>query len=91
MFRYTQGTLRQAFDALFVFTEQEMQQARQEATLSELKQVIMQCRLDTQRKVQEYQREVLAAEREVSLAEKKLSKSKEILNNLIYKKDKLIY
>ena len=68
-----------------------MQQARQEATLSELKQVIMQCRLDTQRKVQEYQREVLAAEREVSLAEKKLSKSKEILNNLIYKKDKLIY
>ena len=68
-----------------------MQQARQEATLSELKQVVMQCRLDTQRKVQEYQREVLAAEREVSLAEKKLSKSKEILASLIYKKDKLIY
>ena len=38
VFRYTQGTLRQAFDALFVFTEQEMQQARQEATLEELKQ-----------------------------------------------------
>ncbi len=68
-----------------------MQQARQEATLSELKQVVMQCRLDTHRKVQEYQREVLAAEREVSFAEKKLSKSKETLTSLIYKKDKLIY
>ena len=44
-----------------------MQQARQEATLSELKQVVMQCRLDTQKKVQEYHKEVLSAEREVTL------------------------
>ena len=91
VFRYTSGSLRQAFDALFVFTEQEMQQARQEATLGELKQVIMQCRLDTQKKVVEYQKEVLAAEREVTLAEKKLSKLKDQLQKLLDLKDRLIY
>jgi hypothetical protein len=67
VFRYTHGTLRQAFDALFVFTEQEMQQARQEANLEELKQVIMQCRVDSQKKMQEYQQQVLISEREVKV------------------------
>ena len=88
VFRYTHGTLRQAFDALFVFTEQEMQQARQEANLEELKQVIMQCRIDSQKKMQEYQQQVLISEREVSLAEKKLKKSQSALQKLIEVKDK---
>ena len=91
VFRYTKGTLRQAFDALFVFTEQEMQQARQESTLEELRSAVMQCRVDAQRKMNEYQQQVLASEREVTLGEKRLKKSKSALNRLLEQKDKLIY
>ena len=65
-----------------------MQQARQESTLEELRQVIMQCRVDSQKKVQDYQQQVLTAEREVSLAEKKLKKSKNSFKKLLEQKDR---
>jgi septal ring factor EnvC (AmiA/AmiB activator) len=85
----TEGSIRQAFDALFVYTEQELQQAKQQVILSELRKQVMEVREDTERKLAEYGKEVENLAKDVLASEKKLQESREkplrrsLITNLI--------
>eukprot|EP00605_Chrysophyceae_sp_TOSAG23-4_P000264 GSChrysophyteH1.ASY1.ANO1.305.1 assembled CDS len=83
------GTMRQAYDALFVYIEQESQQARQQQILGELKQLLVDRRMDCNQKLNAFSREVENLDKDVRAAEKKLSKSKEIMNKLLETKSKM--
>ena len=54
-FQDCEGTLRQALDALFVFVEQELQQARQQLSLGDLKRVLADIKTDVVARVGDYQ------------------------------------
>ncbi len=84
-----EGTMRQAFDALFVYTEQELQQSRQQAALGELRKQVTEVREDTERKLAEYAREVQNLAKDVAASEKKLNKSKDALSKALEAKTKM--
>jgi hypothetical protein len=54
-FQDCEGTLRQALDALFVFVEQELQQARQQLSLGDLRKFLADVKADAQMKASDYQ------------------------------------
>lgn len=54
IFHETNGTLRYALDTLFVYIEQELQQARQHIQLNDLKKLISDAKIDTHRKSTNY-------------------------------------
>eukprot|EP00602_Paraphysomonas_sp_CaronLab_P002722 CAMPEP_0185022944 /NCGR_PEP_ID=MMETSP1103-20130426/5650_1 /TAXON_ID=36769 /ORGANISM="Paraphysomonas bandaiensis, Strain Caron Lab Isolate" /LENGTH=719 /DNA_ID=CAMNT_0027555273 /DNA_START=206 /DNA_END=2365 /DNA_ORIENTATION=+ len=81
-FQESEGTIRQALDALFVFVEQELQQARQQLSLGDLKRFLADVKVDAQKRASDFQREIAAAESDVNTAEKALMKSKESLQKL---------
>jgi len=85
----TEGTIRQAFDALFVYTEQELQQARQQTVLGDLRRQVSEVREDTERKLAEYGREVENLAKDVVASEKKLKKSKDSLGKILEAKAKM--
>lgn len=89
IFQYCQGSLRQALDALFVFLEQELQQARQQNTLGDLRRALSEVKVDAQKKLTDYQREVNNSERDVAVAERKLAKSKESLERFLEHRHRL--
>ena len=89
IFQYCEGTMRQALDALFVFLEQDFQQARQQQLLGDLRRVLSEVKVDAQKRLVDYQREVNNAEKEVANTEKKLSKSKDALEKLLELKREL--
>lgn len=76
-FQYCDGTLRQALDSLFVYVEQELQQARQQQTMSDVRRTLNEVRSDASKRLSDYQRELQNTEKEVVTVEKKLTKSKE--------------
>jgi hypothetical protein len=82
-FQYCEGTIRQSLDALFVFLEQDLQQARQQQLFGELKKALQLVRSDTQKRLADYQREVHIAEKEVISAEKRLTKSREVFEKSV--------
>lgn len=63
--------------------QQELQQARQELTLAEIRKSLNEVKTDANRRLVGYQKEVAQAERDVTNAEKKLMKSKEQLEKHI--------
>jgi hypothetical protein len=83
IFQYCEGTLRQSLDALFVFLEQDFQQARQQQLLNDLRRALSEVKVDAQKRLADYQREVNGAEKEVAAAEKRLSKSKDVLEKTL--------
>jgi hypothetical protein len=87
--QYCQGSQRQALDALFVYLEQELQQARQQQTVGDLRRALSEVKVDAQKKLTDYQREISNAEKNVSLAEKKLAKSKDSLENFLEYRQRL--
>lgn len=88
IFQYAEGSLRQALDALFVFIEQELQQARLQQMLGDLRRKMSEVKVDAQKRLTDYQREVQEAERDVGVAEKKLAKSKAQLEKCLEHKQK---
>ena len=54
-FQECKGTMRQALDALFVFVEQELQQARQQLSLGDLRRFLADVKVDAQLKAGDYQ------------------------------------
>ena len=83
------STMRQAYDALFVYVEQELQQARQQLVLGDLKRKVLECRQDVTRKLSDYSREIDNLEKDVKASEKKLNKNKDALNKLVESKIKM--
>lgn len=55
---------------------QELQQARQQQTLGDLRKALSEVKLNAQKRLLDYQREVTIADKDVAAAEKKLLKSK---------------
>ena len=88
VFQYADGSLRQALDALFVFIEQELQQARLQQTLGDLRRKMSEVKVDAQKRMTDYQREVADADKDVAAAEKKLGKSKAALDKCLEQKQK---
>jgi len=88
VFQYSDGSLRQALDALFVFTEQELQQARLQQVLGDLRRKLSEVKVDAQKRLIDYQREVGDAEKEVVAAERRLAKSKAQLEKCLEHKQK---
>mmetsp|Transcript_3854 Transcript_3854/g.6528 ORF Transcript_3854/g.6528 Transcript_3854/m.6528 type:complete len:371 (-) Transcript_3854:1395-2507(-) len=88
-FQSSEGSLRQALDALFVFIEQELQQARQQLSLGDLKKDLTETKAEAARKAHEYQREVMAAQADVVAAEKALQKSKDTVRKLLLQKKRI--
>lgn len=88
VFQYSEGSLRQALDALFVFIEQELQQARLQQMLGDLRRKMSEVKVDAQKRLTDYQREVQDADKDVASAEKKLSKSKAQLEKCLEQKQK---
>ena len=88
-FQDYEGTIRQAYDALFVYVEQELQQARQQLILGDLVRMIKDVRLDATHKLADYSRELENLEKDVRASEKKLSKSKDVMNKLVASKAKM--
>ena len=54
-FQDCEGTLRQALDALFVLVEQELQQARQQLSLGDLKKFVADVKADVLARITDYQ------------------------------------
>lgn len=71
------GTLRLAFDSLFLFTEQEIAQSKQQIFLGDLRKSLSEMRADANKRIADYQREIAQAEKEVASAETKLARTKE--------------
>ena len=88
IFQLAQGSTRHALDSLYVYIEQELQQARQYSSLSNIKKSVMDTRMTAARHLTDYQREVADMQKEVSISEKKLSKSKEQLERAIEQRRK---
>lgn len=53
-FQGSEGTIRQALDALFVFVEQELQQARQQLALGDLRRFVADVKIDVHKRSQDY-------------------------------------
>jgi len=90
VFQYSDGSLRQALDALFVFIEQELQQARLQQVLGDLRRKMSEVKVDAQKRMIDYEREVAEADKEVAAAEKKLLKSKSHLEKCLEQKQKCV-
>lgn len=65
---------------------QELQQARQQQTLGDLRKALSEVKVDAQKRLSDYQREVSDAEKEVVFAEKKLAKFKESMEKALDQK-----
>jgi hypothetical protein len=83
VFHYCSGSLRQALDSFFLFIEQELQQARQQITLNDIRRTLSEVKVDAQKRLVDYQKEIINAEKEVTNAEKKLIRTKEQLEKHI--------
>jgi PDZ domain-containing secreted protein len=86
-----EGTLRVAMDSMFVFSELEAMQCKQNVFLGDLKKSINEVKSESQRRMMDYQKEINSAEKDVVSAEKKLMKSKEILERTLDHKNRYVF
>lgn len=76
------GTLRQGFDAFFVFINTEIQRASQQLDLNKCRKKLTEIKVGCQKRLSDYQREISACDKEVSVNEKKTFKIRESLDKL---------
>ena len=62
---------------IIFYSSQELQQARQQLGLGDVRKALSEVKVDAQRRMSDYQQEIAQAEKEVLVAEKKLGKTKE--------------
>eukprot|EP01035_Chromulina_nebulosa_P020475 gene20475-26565_t len=80
VFQHCEGSLRQSLDSFYLFVEQELQQARQQISLSDIRRSLSEMKVEAQKKLNDYMKEIANAEKDVNNCEKKLLKSKEQLD-----------
>eukprot|EP01036_Dinobryon_divergens_P050395 gene50395-67497_t len=75
----SRGSARNALDALFVYEEQDLQQAKLHGVISDIRKSVAEAKANASRQLADYERELTNAKKDVSVAEKKVAKSKEHL------------
>ena len=83
------GTLRQGFDAFFVFINTEIQRASQQLDLNRCRKKLTEIKVGCQKRLSDYQREIAACDKEVNIHERKTFKIRETLDKLREQRAKL--
>ena len=83
------GSMRQAYDSLYVFVEQELQQARQQLVMGTVRKQLTEIKVDAQKRLNDYQREVANSDKEVQNAEARVAKAKQTLAKLMEQHERL--
>jgi hypothetical protein len=83
------GSMRQAYDSLYVFIEQELQQARQQLVMGTVRKQLTEIKVNTQKRLNDYHREVANGEKEVQNAEARVAKAKQALARLAEQQERL--
>ena len=82
--------MRQAYDSLYVFVEQELQQARQHLVMGTVRKQLTEIKVDAQKRLGDYKREVANTDKEVQNAEARVVKAKQTLMRLTEQQERLL-